>query len=149
MKKKSLKNNDSEQSEEIKKKRLLSFNLDDFRKMIVRQMYFIKCTQCVADFNFEFAVSNNKTNSFAIFFSSKYVNVLIDFPIVTRTHTTTGAFVMPYNFSPSHKLGFDSVSKSANSSSSNSGSPLGSSNTFQKQLLPTKYYYKIKRYSLK
>lgn len=42
-----------------------------------------------------------------------------------------------YECSPSHELGFDSVSKSA-SSSSNSGSPLGSSNTFQKQLLPTR-----------
>lgn len=67
-------------------------------------------------------------------------HVWIDFRIDTNTNTHVyqqNAFVMPYEFSPSHELGFDSVSKSA-SSSSNSGSPLSSSNTFQKQLLPTK-----------
>lgn len=93
-----------------------------------------RCTM----FTIEFARSKLKTNSFAIFFSRNGFNVLIDFYIATYTHTTIDYVCNAVcEFSPSHELGFDSVSKSA-SSSSNSGSPLGSSNTFQKQLLPTK-----------
>lgn len=77
-----------------------------------------------------------KTNSFAIFFSWNDWMCWLIFAS-PHTHTLNSVCNAVYEFSPSHELGFDSVSKSA-SSSSNSGSPLGSSNTFQKQLLPTR-----------